>query len=304
MSERQAASDNENGVAPVSENVNEIRSSEENITQPADNDNNENSVEFDEGVKFSIGSSSQNSNSSEGLFTKIKNLLTDRPNQQNERIRKKIKSMLSNLTGVKIAAGHMNNGLDIVVKDVEKVIRTNRAYDWQNLLPAVGQKIAAILKLNPTENMGNYIADWLLTGALNNTSAESKNFEKALRDNPEIRENLLEIQSTFAKWRNMTPSERIQATIEFERPKPTLGERYKSAKKEGYQQFFEEYEPVKYLVKQWEKITGEKLSDAVNPYSLLRNHRGIAGRAKLLIEGDESAINALKQMFPNMNWDG
>ncbi len=259
-------------------------------------------------AKFSIGSSdnsqSSNDNSSEGLFSKIKNLLTGRPNQQNERFRKHIKTLLEKVAGVKIAAGHMNNGLDIVVKDVEKVIRTNRAYDWQNLLPAVGQKVAAILKLNSTVEMGNYISDWLLTGALNNTSAEAKNFEKALRDNPEIRENLLEIQSAFTKWRNMTPSERIQATIEFERPKPTLGERFKIAKKEGYQQFFEELEPVNDLVKQWEKITGKKLADAVNPYSLLRNYRGIAGRAKLLIEGDESAINALKQIFPNMKWDG
>ena len=112
------------------------------IPQARERRNNE-----DSGTRYSIGSSSNsgntnNNNSSEGIFTKIKNLLTGRPNQQNEHIRKKINRMLSNLTGVKIAAGHMNNGLDIVVKDVEKVIRTNRAYDWQNLLPAVGQKIA------------------------------------------------------------------------------------------------------------------------------------------------------------------
>ena len=233
-------------------------------------------------TKFSIGRS-ESSNSSEGLVQRIKNLLTGRPNQQNERFRKKLNQMLSKLAGVKISAGHMNNGLDIVVKDVEKVIRTNRAYDWQNLLPAVGQKVAAILKLNSTAEMGNYIADWLMTGALNNTSAESKNFAKELRENPEIRENLLEIQSTFAEWRNMTPMEKAQSTIEFERPKPTVREKIKSAKAEGYQQFFEELDPVNNLVKDWEKITGEKLADAVNPYVLFRNYRGIAGRAKLLI---------------------
>ena len=252
--------------------------------------NSENTATLGEGAKFSIGSDdnsqSSNDNSNEGLFSKIKNLLTGRPNQSNERIRKRINTMLSKLAGVKIAAGHMNNGLDIVVKDVEKVIRTNRAYDWEHLLPAVGQKIATILKLNSTTEMGNYIADWLMTGALNNTSAAATQFATALRENPEIRENLLEIQSTFAEWRNMTPIEKVQATIEFEKPKPTVGERLKTAKDEGYQQFFEELEPVNDLVKEWEKITGEKLADAVNPYILLRNYRGIAGRAKLLIEGD------------------
>ncbi|MBQ6975307.1 MAG: hypothetical protein IJQ16_01970, partial [Selenomonadaceae bacterium] len=267
-----------------------------------------NTVTLGKNTRYSIGSSSNtntsNDNSSEGFFQKVKNLLTGRPNQQNERIRKKIDRLLSNFTGVKIAAGHMNNGLDIVVKDVEKVIRTNRAYDWQNLLPAVGQKIATILKINSTPEMGNYIADWLMTGALNNTSAEAKSFEKALRDNPEIRENLLEIQSVFAKWRNMTPMEKAQATIEYEKPKPTLKERAKNLKQEGYQQFFEELSPVQDLVTEWEKLVGRKLPDAVNPYSLLRNYRGIAGRAKLFIEGGESTITAIKQMFPNINWDG
>ena len=254
--------------------------------------------------RLSIGNSvGNNDNSNEGFVQRVKNLLTQRPNQQNERIRKKINRLLSRLTGMKIAAGHMNNGLDIVVKDFEKVIRTNRAYDWANLMPAAGQKLAAILKLNPSQNMGNCIADWFMTGAVNNNSAEYKEFEKALRDNPEIRNICLEIQSAFAEWNNMTAMERVQSTIAFETPKPTIAQRIKKLWNQAPEQLTEELNPVFELVKQWEKITGTKLDNVVNPYSLFRNSRGIAGRAMIMIEQGAEAVPALKQIFPNIKWD-
>ena len=42
-------------------------------------------------------------------------------------------------------------------------------------MPAVGEKIAEKINLNPTTEMKNYIADWILDGAPNDTSDEAKN---------------------------------------------------------------------------------------------------------------------------------
>ena len=43
------------------------------------------------------------------------------------------------MSGYKIAAGHLADGIDIVVKDLQKVIRTRSSYDSEN--PLVGWRL-------------------------------------------------------------------------------------------------------------------------------------------------------------------
>ena len=81
-------------------------------------------------------------------------------------------------------------------------MRAKNAYDWDNLLPVVGKIFAEKLNLQPSEEMNNFIADWLLTGALNNTSTERTQFERAMRENPALAESLMEIQEKFRAYAN------------------------------------------------------------------------------------------------------
>ncbi|MBR0061625.1 MAG: hypothetical protein IJP68_09120, partial [Selenomonadaceae bacterium] len=71
----------------------------------------------------------------------------------------------------------------------------------------------------------------------------------------------------------------------------------------GYGQFVEELYPIKQLVDAFEEELHRKLTDDENPYGLLRNYRGMAGRAKIMVEEGAAAIKALKAALPNVNFD-
>ena len=157
----------------------------------------------------------KNDNSSESLTRKIKNKLSayldgKRPT---ERRRKRITENLRALSGHRILYGNVKGADDIVVDHMQKLIQSRNTYDWEKLLPVVGKEIAKQLKLNPTSEQSNYIADWLLTGALNNTSAEAKNFQKAMRDNPAQAELLQQTRDIFQEISDMTPWERVGSSL-------------------------------------------------------------------------------------------
>ena len=71
----------------------------------------------------------------------------------------------------------------------------------------------------------------------------------------------------------------------------------------GYGEFVEELYPIKQPVDAFEEELGRKLTDDENPYVLLRNYRGMAGRAKIMVEEGAAAIDALKAALPNVNFD-
>ena len=164
----------------------------------------------EEEIKYSIGN---NDNSTESLARKIKNKLASWFKLPPQRHKKHITENLRRLSGHRILYGHVKGADDIVVDHMQKLIQSRRAYDWENLLPVVGEEIAKQLKLNPNSEMSNYIADWLLTGALNNTSTQAKDFQKAMRENPAMAELLQETRDLFQEIANMTPQERIRNSI-------------------------------------------------------------------------------------------
>ena len=104
----------------------------------------------------------------------------------------------------------------------------------------------------------------------------------------EYREKLLDAQSKFIEWENKSAMEQLQEIVVTEREEKSLGEKFKAARAEGYAQFFEDIAPVKNLVDEIEKESGKKILDAKNPYIAFRNYKGMAGRAKMLIEGNST----------------
>ena len=121
---------------------------------------------------------------------------------------KQMKIALEEITSYKISAGHLEGG-EIAVKPAAKVIRTQSAYDWKNILPEVGKIVAEKLNLAPSEKMNNYIASWILDGAPNNISAESKDLQSSMCNaDDEYREKLLTAQNKFIAWQNKSAMER------------------------------------------------------------------------------------------------
>lgn len=209
--------------------------------------------------------------------------------------------LLEKLSGYQIRTGHVAEGIDILVKDISKVIRTQRAYDWERLLPEVGKLVAKRLNLNPTKEQGNYVASWLMDGAPNDTSQAAKDFQQAMRNaDPMYRDQLLEVQSIFSDWANRPPEQIVRDTIAHGKETKPLSTSARDFFDGAYNQFVEELYPVKQLVDEFEQDRGKKLSADENPYTILRNSRGIAGRAKIMVEGGAEAIDAIKASLPNI----
>ncbi len=264
-------------------------SSNENISQ---NDEENNSI------KYSIN----NSDNSFAAFAK--RLEHKFFGERSPRIRKQMKESLEDLTGYKISSGHLasENG-NIAVKNNSKVIRTQSAYDWENILPEVGKLVAEKLKLTPTAEMNNYIADWIVDGAINNTSAESKEFQRAMQNaDNEYREKLLDAQNKFIEWNNKSAMEKVQAIVSSERDQKSFGEKFKSNRQTLYDQFVEDIAPVKRLVDEIEKESGKKIPESLNPYVALRNYKGMAGRARMMLEGNEKAVKVLQETYKNIDF--
>lgn len=153
--------------------------------------------------------------------------------------------------------------------------------------------------------MNNYIASWILDGAINNTSAESKEFQRAMQNaDSDYREKLLDAQSKFLEWENKSAMEQLQEIVVTEREEKPLGEKFQAARKTFYSQFFEDIAPIKNLVDEIEKETGKKLLNAENPYIAFRNYKGMAGRAKMILEGNATTTKILQETYPNVNFNG
>lgn len=172
--------------------------------------------------KYSISS---DDNSSEGLRHKIGNVLSriwsGEEISENERINRELTKRLKEVSGYKILYRQFSGEDSVTMDTAHKVIRSKKAYDWENLLPKVGRGIAEDLKLTPSKKMDNYIASWLLTGEPNNNSTQAKDFAKAMRENPAQAEILVKLQSKFRELVEMSPSEKYASRIVTREPKST-----------------------------------------------------------------------------------
>ena len=239
------------------------------------------------------------------LSTTIKNKLVGR-NDLNERQRRKMTRQLENICGYKIAYGHTDK--DLEVKDNLRVIRTKRAYDFERLMPEVGRLAARQLTLDPTPEMSNYIAEWILTGAPKNTSAEAAAFEQAMRESPATAESLHEARESFQEESSMSALDIVKSRIRSENAEKSFAQKLGITTKELREEWLDDLDPVKRAVNQIEKIIGKKIPDNVNAYLESRMYKGRDKIAEIMVytgtKDAKTMLPVLKERFPNVDFDG
>lgn len=251
-----------------------------------------------EPIRYSLDA---NDNSKPSLFTRAYNHLTGRKNAASHD--KNVKAMLEDITKMRIRFGKLDPKTETVFKKFEGVIRARNANEWEKVLPEAGRAIADRLNLKPSEDMNNYIAKWLLDEATNDTSQEASDFAAALKNDPVLSDQLVDLKTLFNERNNREADEVVRDAIQYEKPKErtTLTKAWETF----YDEMIEELGPVKRMVKRVQEKNGQKLSASVNPYIALRLFRGNAGRAMTMIEGQsEAAVKALQTNYPGVNFNG
>lgn len=251
-----------------------------------------------EPIRYSLDA---NDNSKPSLFTRAYNHLTGRKNAASHD--KNVKAMLEDITKMRIRFGKLDPKTETVFKKFEGVIRARNANEWEKVLPEAGRAIADRLNLKPSEDMNNYIAKWLLDEATNDTSQEASDFAAALKNDPVLSDQLVDLKTLFNERNNREADEVVRDAIQYEKPKErtTLTKAWETF----YDEMIEELGPVKRMVKRVQEKSGQELAASVNPYIALRLFRGNAGRAMTMIEGQsEVAVKALQTNYPGVNFNG
>lgn len=251
-----------------------------------------------EPIRYSLDA---NDNSKPSLFTRAYNHLTGRKNAASHD--KNVKAMLEDITKMRIRFGKLDPKTETVFKKFEGVIRARNANEWEKVLPEAGRAIADRLNLKPSEDMNNYIAKWLLDEATNDTSQEASDFAAALKNDPVLSDQLVDLKTLFNERNNREADEVVRDAIQYEKPKErtTLTKAWETF----YDEMIEELGPVKRMVKRVQEKSGQELAASVNPYIALRLFRGNAGRAMTMIEGQsEAAVKALQANYPGVNFNG
>ena len=249
-------------------------------------------------IRYSLDA---NDNSTPSLFTRAYNHLTGRKDAASHD--KNVKAMLEDITKMRIRFGKLDPKTETVFKKFEGVIRARNANEWEKVLPEAGRAIADRLNLKPSEDMNNYIAKWLLDEATNDTSQEASDFAAALKNDPVLSDQLVDLKTLFNERNNREADEVVRDAIQYEKPKErtTLTKAWETF----YDEMIEELGPVKRMVKRVQEKSGQELAASVNPYIALRLFRGNAGRAMTMIEGQsEAAIKALQTNYPGVNFNG
>ena len=204
------------------------------------------------------------------------------------------------------------NEADVVIDSFQKIIRARHAYDFEKLLPATGEPIAKVLGLNPSAEMSNYIADWMMTGAINNTSKEATAFQKAMRAHPAEAELLQSIRDTFQEMANMTAEEAVESNIVRGKKSKTfrewLGEKFSK------EEWVDDLHPIKRAYDQMLAKAPPAVADIIkknfDPYMSASLFRGKGAITDMMI-GDKKEVTAedidvvrrvLQHEFPNVNF--
>ena len=195
------------------------------------------------------------------------------------------------ISGYKIGYGHTTK--DIEVKDAEKVIRTLKAYDFERIMPVVGELTAKQLGLEATPEMSNYITDWLMTGAVSNRSDEALEFEKAMRNNPAIADRLIEARETAQEELNMTPLQLMKTGIKSENTQKSFRQFLGETKESFFENWIDDLYSVKRLVENIEKTSGQKVPESINAYLEARMYKGTDGvvyKCMVDVRNEDAAI--------------
>ena len=255
-------------------------------------------------AKFSINT---NDNSKPGFVQRIRNLFKGEKKNSTE-YRRMVQNIMEDLSQCKIRWGKMDEGLASIYKEAQKVIRVAKPYDWANALPNVGYAVAKRLGIEDsatpeTSKIANYIADWVMTGAPNNTSQEAKDFAEAMKNNPYMADKLLELQNIFMQYSDKSTHDFHQNVVSFERPREK--DYFHNFAMKLYDQFIEELGPVQRMVEGIEKVKKEKIPKNLNPYVAFRLFRGHYGKAMTMVEGtSQKAVEALQRIYPHVDFNG
>ena len=258
-------------------------------------------------VKYSIDPSD---NSNESWKRKIRQAASWVWNgtEYDTRIRHRIIQKIDKATGFKTRFLKRRSKDPAMVDEFHKIIRLETAYDFENLLPMTGKYIAEKLNLQPSEKMNNYIAEWIWDGAPTNSSEESRLFEKAMRENPEMAETLVSLQEDFQTWNNMTALERAKAII-VHGGKKKRWRGLKNLKKVFTTAVTDDLDALEKMKQEIEERTGEKIEINLDPHKNAALVRGSGGIAESLISAEtpeeaDYALAELKQKYKNVNFDG
>lgn len=253
------------------------------------------------GRTFSIVHHSDD-NSTPSLVERIKRRFAG-ASKVDSNYRKMAKEMLENLTQTKISWGKLDKDTKILYKELQGVIRVAKPYDWATLMPKVGEIVAKRMGLPNNSTMHNYIADWIMTGAVGNNSSAAQMFQQAMKKNDYMSDRLLDVQNLFVEHSDKATHDFLQNVVSFEKPRPK--DSWHDKLNQYYDDWIEELGPVKRMVEAIEKTREKPLPIGVNPYVWFRLLRGHYGKAITMVEGNSHmAVVALQQLYPNVSFGG
>ena len=253
------------------------------------------------GRTFSIVHHSDD-NSTPSLVERIKRRFAG-ASKVDSNYRKMAKEMLENLTQTKISWGKLDKDTKILYKELQGVIRVAKPYDWATLMPKVGEIVAKRMGLPNNSTMHNYIADWIMTGAVGNNSSAAQMFQQAMKKNDYMSDRLLDVQNLFVEHSDKATHDFLQNVVSFEKPRPK--DSWHDKLNQYYDDWIEELGPVKRMVEAIEKTREKPLPIGVNPYVWFRLLRGHYGKAITMVEGNgHMAVVALQQLYPNVSFGG
>lgn len=105
---------------------------------------------------------------------------------------------------------------------MQGVIRVAKPYDWATLMPKVGEIVAKRMGLPNNSTMHNYIADWIMTGAVGNNSSAAQMFQQAMKKNDYMSDRLLDVQNLFVEHSDKATHDFLQNVVSFEKPRPRI----------------------------------------------------------------------------------
>ena len=240
-------------------------------------------------------------NSNESWSAKAKNYISawwKNADVKSQRFNRQQTLKLQKASDYRILYEHYIDDDPVIVDKYAKVIRAKDNYEWETLLPAVVEAIAEKVGLNPSDKMNNYIADWLFTGALNNTSTEATEFARAMGENPALFELLQDIQENFQEFANMSALDKYGSIIAYEKPNPNT----QSFMDRMEEEIVDDTSPLGKLTKEIREKYGDNIADALDSQFAARMYRGGGGIIDLMTRAkNDKQIEDIREILTSEN---
>lgn len=187
----------------------------------------------------------------------------------------------------------------------------NPAYD-RELIGQVYKRFGdAYNHLNAAGKRGEGFAEFFRDYTGNRTRAKEafptfyNAFEKALDRDPELRGATNKLSALVHQWNRQAPDDRVGGRIAWtpkQEPNGGIAKRIKDFSSALYTQMIDELNPIRDLVEEVEKRTGQKMESEANPFLQAWASRGWAGKAQVLIEHGvpEEGIKSLTDIYKSI----